>query len=932
MRFGLLGLLQVDDEAGCVRPVPGTRQRVLLAALLVHANRVVPAQQLAEIVWGGTPPAAAAALRNQVLRLRRALGADAAARITARDPGYLITVSAEELDVTLFESLHREARAAIQAGQWDEAACILEQALALWRGAALLDVDSAILHDEYGERLEQLRVQALEWQADAGLSLGRHAQLVLQLSDLTRQHPLREHLHAQLMLALYRCGRHAEALQAYQCARDVLRDELGADPGTELRALHQKMLNADPELASPELGRPAPGRGGPRQLPALVRHFVGRDKELAMLADLLPGGAGTPGTVVISAINGTAGIGKTTLAVYWAHQVAAEFPDGQLYVNLRGFDSASKPVQAAEAIRDLLSALGVAAGQIPQTLAGRAALYRSLLADKRVLVLLDNAHDAAQVRPMLPAAPGSLVLVTSRNRLASLAAAEEAHLVTLGVLTEQEARELLVKRLGPGRVSGEPEAAAELARLCAGLPLALAIVAGRAAARPLLQLSAIAAELSQTRLRLDALRADDTLSVRAVFSWSYQQLSEGTAQLFRLLGLHPALTITTEAAASLAQIAPDQARRSLDGLSAVGLISPLAADRYVLHDLVRAYAAELALSLEKEELRRAAIHRLLDHYLHTARGCALLIRPSRGPVTPPPLQPGVTLALVTDQEQALAWFDAERHHLISATNLAAASRFDIHAWQLPWAIAEYLDRQGHWHDYAAIQRTALAAAARLGDTAGQVIASHLLGTACSLLGDYDLARTHLTSCLGLCREAGDQAGEARAHGALCWMAEHQGNPTEALSHAEQALALFQALADRPGQADALNSVGWCRAQLGRYQQARTACGRALALHRELGSRHGEAAALDSLGYINHELGRLTAAIHCFERALSLFRHLGDQYHQANTLKHLGDSCHAIGDRQRSRDAWQQALSLLDQLHHPASAQLRQKLRADGPAD
>ena len=332
MWFGVLGLLQAGDGAGGVHPVAGARQRVLLGALLVRANRVVPAAELAEIVWDGVPPAGAAALRTQVMRLRRALGADAAARITARGPGYVITLGAEELDVTLFEALHQEAGAAMRAGRWSEAVSVLDRALALWRGAVLLDVGSQVLRDECGEHLEQLRVQAMEWRVDAGMRLGRHDQLVLELRDLVRQYPLREHLHAQLMLALHRCGRQAEALEAYQSARRVLREELGTEPGTALQAMHQRMLVADPALATPELtplGWGGLGLVVPRQLPYPVAHFAGRAAELAALTGLLEREGGQPsGVAVISAIAGTAGVGKTALAVYWAHQVAERFPMG----------------------------------------------------------------------------------------------------------------------------------------------------------------------------------------------------------------------------------------------------------------------------------------------------------------------------------------------------------------------------------------------------------------------------------------------------------------------------------------------------------------------------------------------------------------------------------------------------------------------------
>jgi DNA-binding SARP family transcriptional activator/tetratricopeptide (TPR) repeat protein len=941
----LLGPLAVR-VSGVVVPVTSGKHRVVLAGLLLNAGRAVPSDELARMIWSGSPPASARpTLRNYVKLLRRALGAADGGRIVTRPGGYQIDIRPGELDVSRFETLSGSARQAARRGGWEEAAAGLREALSLWRGEPLADVPSDYLLRTVA-RLTELRLQALESRIDADLHLGRHGELIGELREAVVAYPFRERLQAMLMLALFRDGRQADALAAFRQARQVLVGELGAEPGAELSSLHKRILSGDTTLMSSvtaghaaagvslalrlAAGDHSPGRAVPRQLPAAVRHFAGRAAELAVLEELLGEAADGRGTVVISAIGGTAGIGKTTLAVHWAHQVADRFPDGQLYVNLRGFDPAGRPVTPAEAIRDFLHALGVTAGQVPPSLAGQGALFRSLLAGRRMLVVLDNAADAAQVRPLLPGAPGSLVLITSRHQLASLAAAEDARLITLDVLAVTEARELLARRLGAGRVDAEPEAAAGLVRLCAGLPLALAIVAGRAAASPAVPLAVLAAELRQAQRRLDALSADGTVSVRGAFWWSYRDLGDEAARLFRLLGMHPGPDITVAAAASLAGIPPGQAAQLLAGLAAAGLLAVRAPDRYALHDLLRVYAAEQAAAQDSDTSRRAATHRAIDHYLRTARAAALVIRPSREPVTPPPPQPGVIPEQPEDAARAMDWFAAERPVLLAVTSLADEAGFDIYAWQLPWAMAEALDRHGHWRDYAATQRTALAAAARLGDTAGQAISSRLLATACARLTDYDQARAHLARCLELSGQAGDQAGQARAHRAFSWIAQHQDRPAEAISHTEHALALFQAIADQAGQADTLNALGWLHAQHGSCDQARLSCGQALALHRKLGNHHGEAAAWDSLGYIGHHLGRPRSAIWCYRRALALFRALGDRYHQADTLTHLGDACQAAGDDQRAWDAWQEAVGLLSDLDHPDEAHVRQKLRSSGP--
>jgi tetratricopeptide (TPR) repeat protein/transcriptional regulator with XRE-family HTH domain len=682
--------------------------------------------------------------------------------------------------------------------------------------------------------------------------------------------------------------------------------------------------------APPQGRRPAGERaweGMPRQLPAAVGCFAGRVGELAALTRMLDrAGAGGPGMVVISAIGGTAGVGKTALALHWAHQVAERFGDGQLYVNLRGFDPSGAPAAPEAAMRGFLDALGVPPERIPPGPEAQAGLYRSLLADRRMLIVLDNARDEQQVRPLLPASPASLVLVTSRSQLGGLAAAEGARLVNLDVLTHGEAVHLLTARLGTARAAAEPAAADQIARLCAHLPLALSVAAARAAARPGFPLAALADELADATGRLDALDAGDPgSSVRAVFSWSYRQLTPDAARMFRLLGIHPGPDISVSAAASLAGISEPEARRLLGGLARAHLIAEHIPGRYASHDLLRAYAAEQAHHTDSQPDRDAATGRVLDHYLHTAAGASRLLYPAMEPVVLAQPRPGAGAGRPADYSQALSWFEAEHQVLLAALSLAAGSGFDTHAWQLPWAMTTFLEIRGHWQEWAVTQRIALAAATRLGDTAAQALSGRLLANACIDLGDHDQARGHLASSLRLYQRLGNRLGEAKVHRSLHLLADRQGRYVDALGHAEQALCLCQAIGDKANEADTLNDVGWCHALLGDYQQARVFCRQAITLSAEADNRWAEGDAWHSLGYAEHHLGNLAEAAACYQRALSLYREAGGRFSEADTLTRLGDTRHAADEQAQAREAWQQALAILENLQHPDARQVRAKL-------
>jgi transcriptional regulator with XRE-family HTH domain/tetratricopeptide (TPR) repeat protein len=668
-----------------------------------------------------------------------------------------------------------------------------------------------------------------------------------------------------------------------------------------------------------------PGPAVPRQLPAAVADFTGRAAELRALTGMLDR-AGGPGTVVISAIGGTAGVGKTALALHWAHQVAGWFGDGQLYVNLRGFDPSGTPAAPAEAIRGFLDALGVAPERIPASPEAQAGLYRSLLAERRMLIVLDNARDERQVRPLLPASPGSLVLVTSRNQLSGLAAADGARLISLDVLTHAEAVRLLTARLGSGRAAAEPGAVDQIARLCACLPLALAVAAARAAARPRFSLTALAAELADSGGLLDALDADDpSASLRAVFSWSHQQLNDEPARMFQLLSLHPGPDIGVPAAASLACCGEPDARRMLGELARDCLIAEHVPGRYAFHDLLRAYAAEQAHDTRSQTDRDAAIGRILDHYVHTAARAARLLNPSKEPIILAPPRPGATPERPADYQQALAWFEAEHQVLLAAIALAAESRLDVHAWQLPWALAPFVRACGHWQEWNAIQRTALAAATRLGDTAAQARSNFGLAISCYFLGDHGECSDRYAECLTLYQQLGDRLGEAKILQCLGELAADQGRHADALGHHEQALQLYRAVGNKTCEAEALDEVAWVHCFRGDYQQARVFSLEALTLSAEAGHRWAEGCAWESLGCAEHHLGNLAEAVACYQHALSVFRAAGYRHYEANALTRLGDARQAAGELALAREAWQRALAILEDLQHPGADQVRAKL-------
>jgi DNA-binding SARP family transcriptional activator/Flp pilus assembly protein TadD len=921
MQVRLLGPVDVV-VGGIPRPVSGSRRKAVLAALAVEPGEVVSTDRLIHVVWGDAPPATAGnTLQSHISHLRRVLGDRAA--ILARPPGYVLNIADEATDVQAAERLIRQGTQSTDPRQGEAR---LTAAVDLWRGRSLADVtDLAWFHD-HAQRLDHLLLRATQGLIEVRMALGQHSQLIPEIEGLRRQNPLHEQIHGLLILALYRAGRQADAVAAYQALRHTLDEELGIEPSQALHDLHAAVLRQDPRLDTP----PALASSGPApaQLPPAITVFTGRGGELAQLDDLLPGSR--PGAVVISAVSGTAGVGKTALAVHWARRVQAAFPDGQLYVNLRGFDSGGFVTTPAQAVRGFLDAFGVPPAQIPSSLEAQTGLYRSLLAGRRVLVVLDNARDAEQVRPLLPSAPGCLALVTSRNRLTSLAAAEGARLLTVDLLAPAQARELLTSRLDPHRVAAEPAAVDAIAAHCAGLPLALAIVAARAAAEPRLPLAALAAELTDNRLdSLDG--GDPATQVRAVLSWSYRTLSADAARLFRLLGLHPGPDVGLPALAALTGSAVADARRPLAELLRAHLLAEHAPGRYTFHDLLRVYATELVHGQEPEANRRAATHRMLDHYLHTARTADALLTPQPNPIALPPSQPGAGPEALANDGEALSWFTAEHRVLLAAI----AQGVDSHAWQLSATLTTFLDRQAHWRPLADAQGKALAAAVRQGDRAGQANAHRGLGLANDRLGRPESARIHYQLALDLFGELDNHAGQARTHQHLARMCSSQGRYRQARDHAQHSLEHYRAVRDLAGQSAALNHLGWCCTQLGDHHQALTHCRQALTLALAIGDLNGQAHIRDSLGYIHHHLGQHEQAVAAYQQAVDLFHQSGDRHSEATGLTDLGETHHDAGNPVAAHTAWTRALRILDELALPDPDPLRttilDHLEQDRPA-
>ncbi|MFJ5993178.1 ATP-binding protein [Lentzea sp. NPDC092896] len=686
------------------------------------------------------------------------------------------------------------------------------------------------------------------------------------------------------------------------------------------------VVHGDVHLHSPAT---PPGPVVPRQLPAAPGLFAGRTTELTRLdrastaattsdgdtavrgparaavpADVPVGGV----TVVVSAIGGAGGIGKTWLALAWAHRHLDRFPDGQLFVDLYGFSPTHEPMTPPVAVRGFLDALGVDPGRIPADLDAQAALYRSLCAGRRMLIVLDNAATAEQVIPLLPGSPTCTVLITGRIRLASLIDRHGARHLTLDVLTRDEARALLAARLGADRVAAEDGAVDELVALCGGYPLALSITARQAATRPGLPLTEIAAELRELGLEMLDHDTDPAASLPAVLSWSLRRLNDEHRTVFALLGITPGTDTTPPAVAALTGLPPARVRKALSALEDASLLERRPGGRYAMHDLVRAYAATTAHQLP-DDLREMALMRVMDFHLHTAHIANRILTPDRTLMQPDPPAPGVHPHSLPDTAAAMAWLQAEHSTLLATQRTAAALGRHHAVWHLAWALDTFHLRRGHRWDALAMWRAALDAATHLRDPAILSRAHRMLGYVCAVLGLHEEAIGHLDQALDLAVRHHDPTAQAHTHRTLAYAWGQREDDRRALGHARHALDHYRTLDQPVWEADALNVVGRSAARLGDYDTARDHCHAALTLNRHHHDPDGEAYTLDSLGLIAHRTGDHQRALDHYHLALALHRTLGNAYEVATTLDNLGHPQAALGQLEQACEAWQEALEL-----------------------
>lgn len=877
-QFRILGPVLVFDGAATA-PIDAAQQRVVLSILLAARGRVVGTDRLIDELWADRPPrAATSTIQGYVMRLRRRLAAAGRAELLTRGRGYELVVDDVQVDAAVFERHLTAGRRLIADGDLESAVVRLSTGLDLWRGPALADVPRCPTVEAEALRLDQARLSALEVCIGAQLDLGRHAGVVDELHRLAHEHPLREKLWAQLIVALYRCGRRAEALDAYHRIRVRLVDELALEPGPELRDLQSAVLADDPRVA-----RAAPaaavGTPVPQQLPPDVSGFVGREQQVERLDSLLAMAVtphAAPGLPVISTIAGAGGVGKTALAVHWAHRVSDRFPDGRLYVDLRGY-SGGRPLRAIDALARFLRSLGTPAAEIPADEDEAAAAYRSRLAGRRMLILLDNAADPGQVRPLLPGVPGCLVLVTSRDRLSGLTARDGAVGLSLDVFAPADARTLLTRLLGAGRVAAELRATDELAGLCGYLPLALRIAAAQLSHEPDMSIAGYVAELAGgDRLTALSVDGDPHAAVRTTFDHSYAALSVDARRLFRLLGLVAGPHLTVPAAAALANTPRTSAARLLDRLASAHLLDEHVPGRYSLHDLLRRYAAERADVAESRPEQQAALSRLYDYYLRHVDAAAVQLYPQ---VIRLPGASGAEPGFA-GHAPASTWLDEERANLVAAVRQAADRGPAAAAWRLADALRGYLFMRMHVVDWGVVASAALAAAEADGDPLARA-ASHIgLATLHWAQGSHADAVEQFGRALPLAGAAGWIEGEAAVLGNL-------GNLHWALGRLGDAAACYEkvlSLHGEGGRATALGNLGlisFAQGDLGdavdRYQQA-------LVRHRQAGSRSGEARTLTNLGGAYHAMGRLDDALDVLAEAIDVLRAIGDRNVEGDAVR------------------------------------------------
>ncbi|MEZ0112212.1 DNA-binding SARP family transcriptional activator [Catenulispora sp. EB89] len=958
VRYAVLGSLKVWDDAGIEVSVPAGKQSSVLAALLLRPGQVVGFDALVGALWADRPVAGArSGLATYVSRLRAVLGPDGAARVRHEGRGYLFAPeSGDEIDHVHAAELECRARAAAAEGRWSPARDAATTALGLWRGEPLADVESDELRGEHLPYLDELRIRLEQLRIDAHLACGDFDAILPSLRALSGTHPLNEPFHERHFLALYGAGRHADAQEWYRQVRLRLREELGSEPSPTLRRFYEETLRgagvstlveqllgprslSRPVVAVPEL--PMPGALAavrdaepfstdppfPDQLPPPPRRFVGRAAELARLTEAMDGNH-PPELPGLTLLVGMAGVGKSALALTWAHRSAPAFPDGRIYLDLKGFADRGAPLTIDESVRILLDCFGIPEHRMPATAAGRVALYRAVLAGKRVLIVLDNVGHSDQVRPLLPPAGPAQVLATSRNALASLVTIDFARSVSLEPLAAHESRELLNLRLGAARTDGHEGALAAIAEHCAHLPLALVVAAGRAWVRPHTPLEELAAQLSEIGSSLGALDGGDAaVNVRAVLSWSYHQLSPQAARLYRLLALHPGPDSAVGAAASLAGVPVSDAQATLTELVSMNMATADADGRYRRHGLLEAFAAERLAAEEGEGERDAAFRRLVDHYLRAAVSANMfgstVALPS--PADLPPPAPDTVSTSITDTAGGIAWFDGERDVLSALVPAVAAAGLDVEVWQLACALSAGLTRIGRLQEDVANARLALDAARRLADPVAEAHVHRMFGRDLPRLGDPEGGLRHLDLALELYSAAGHAQGIAETKRTVANVRVVQGDLAAAVPLLHEYLAYAEAAEDPHGQASGLNALGWSYAHLGRLPEALACCRKALRLKLATGRLDHIGMLWDSLALVHHRLGELDEALACYRRAIDACLGEGDRTQAALSSMRLGDALRDRGDHGAARATWREALAVFEAARRPEAEMVRERL-------
>jgi DNA-binding SARP family transcriptional activator len=911
LRFNVLGPLEAWENGTRLR-LGGSIQERVLVSLLLEAGKVLPVSRLVAATWDEDPPPTAFhQVRKAVADLRRRIVGGSEALVTD-GPGYRAVVGETQLDLSEFDARVRQAKAATAEGRLAEAVHGYRGALALWRGPVLSGSGGPVI-EAAATALEERRLAAAEQFFELRLRVGETSELVPDLRELITQHPLREPLRGQLMLALYRSGRQAEALEEYGRVRELLVEELGIDPGPQLAKVYEGILRESPELAAPHPQPPAaptppPPAEAPCTLPYDLADFTGRERESQRLLQFAKEADGH-GTGVVG-IDGMGGCGKTSLAVHTAHRLAAAYPDGQLHVDLRGYAPGEQPVGAGTALDVLLRALGVPAGQIPEETAGRTALWRSVLAGKKLLLLLDNAADAASVRPLLPTSPGCLVLITSRARLVDLDGMEW---ISIDVMAPEESATLVAETIGAHRVVAEPEAAEELARLCGHLPLALRIATARLRNRPRWTVRYLADRLRDETRRLDELSLGER-SVAATLRLSYQTLNEECRTAFRILALHPGGDIDVHSAAALLDMAGTwEAEEILELLLDVHLLQQPEIGLYTFHDLVRSFAHSLWGPDATEE--SAAVERLLDYYMAaTEKACGLLF-PGRA-ARPTGLRASALPAPdLHDTAQAQAWFTREHIALVSAVALAERSGYDRHTVCLARNVAFLVNGRGYLDEFAELSNTAVTAARRLGDLELLGVSLSNLGVACWKLGRLEYGIEVAQEGRDVAVLLGDRHTEAHSESTLGLYKSLLGQFPQALSHLESAVALERELGSSRAEAESLTILSALYEQWGRYPEAADSARRAIDLIRQLSQHESELVALTDLALAHTGMREYTAADACLAQARALCDASMEPGQVAMTLALSADVADRLG---RAAQAGEYAGTALSRIRSSAS--------------